>query len=193
MTLAISNSIQSPEAFNSGLQTVTDGVLQTDTKTALDSLEQFQPADDPGGEIAPPASFPDPATGITTLALADPKFSALKTAVLNPDLNVNQELLGLRSKLDIPFSQLISTSVEGVAANATKSGEELLGDAVLNTQSSLDDLMKRASEIDPSTAEGQKELAQIQIQFAQLSRQLQALSQMLKDFQDLMKQIINNF
>jgi hypothetical protein len=192
MALAISDKVQSPEIFNQGLQTVTDGVLQSDPTTVGDSLEKFQGTDFPGGDIANPASFPDPQTGVTALALADKQFQPLQAELSNPELNVNAELTSLSPFLRTPISQFLSPNVEGVAANAGKSGEEILGDTILDTQSSLDDLMQEASTLDPSTKEGQQRLAQIQLEFQQKSRTLQILSQMLNDFQTLMKQIIQN-
>jgi hypothetical protein len=192
MALApISDRLSSPEVFNTGLQSVTDGILQSDPAIAGDTLEKFQGADFAGGEVANTASFPDPASAISRQRTFDPSLATLQTAVTDPNLNVSRELGGI-SPLLSSFSTFLPTAVEGVAANAGKSGEEQLGDAILDTQSSLDDLMQEASTLDPSTKEGQQRLAEIQLEFQQKSRQLQIMSQILADFQQLMKQIIQN-
>lgn len=72
------------------------------------------------------------------------------------------------------------------------SGESAISNRFSDLTSGIDDLMKRAANLDLSTAEGQKELAQIQLQFSQAQRLMTALSEMLKKFNDLQERLIQN-
>ncbi len=96
-------------------------------------------------------------------------------------------------KASSPVLQNVAFSVFQPSAGLTGlSGENAVSNRFADLSSGIDDLMKRAANLDLSTAEGQKELAQIQLQFSQAQRLMTALSEMMKKFNDLQERLIQN-
>ncbi len=172
-------------AFSQGVETVTTG-LQSDG-AVKDGVEAVGLPGDPSaesvnGEVSPAGAFhaPSQSTAVSPGVLsflADPNFS------------FGKEIGGLIGTLPLNFSQVL---LGGAASPATASGEQVISDKVGELTTRIDALMKEAANLDPSTAEGQKRLGEIQLEFSQVSRLLDALTKMLNDFNELAQRIINN-
>lgn len=173
-------------AFSQGVETVTTG-LQSDG-AVKDGVQALGLPGDPSaefinGEVSPAGVFNAPS-----------QSTALSPGVLNfltdPNFSFGKEIGGLIDRFPPNFGQVF---LGGQAAAATPSGEQVVSDKVGELTTRIDDLMKEAANLDLSTADGQKRLAQIQLEFSQISRLLEALTEMLKKFDELAQRIISNF
>jgi hypothetical protein len=140
------------------------------------------------------ASTQTPAALSENLASSTPENTTGATGDSPATGEVQQQLVADTSSA--PVQRLLTSPVTRFDFTPVglelSSGESAMGGRIVNLTSSLDDLMQRASTLDPSTKEGQAELAQIQLDFAQAQRFLQSLSQLMESFNQLQKSILQN-
>lgn len=134
----------------------------------------------------------------------DPSASAVGTTAAPPETiegdspATGEEIqqAATATSAETPVARVLSAPISrfnfSAATLTSGSGEAVMGNRIVDLTSSLDDLMQRASSIDPSTKDGQAELAQIQLDFAQAQRFLQTLSEMMDSFNQLQRTIIQN-
>ncbi len=173
-------------AVSQGIETITTG-LQSDRAVA-DGVEALglpgeRGAESLNGEVAGAAAFVSPNQ-------ANVFSPAITSFVADPNFLFGREIGDLIGFFPPNVGQLFPG---GQAAPASPSGEQVVSDKVGELTGRIDDLMKEAANLDLSTADGQKRLAQIQLEFSQISRLLEALSEMLKKFDELAQRIISNF
>ena len=141
------------------------------------------------------ASAQTPAAVSENLAASTPENATAETGDSPAAGEIKQELAADVTQTPVvqrAFSSPLSRLSFAATGLNTSSGESAMGGRIVNLTSTLDDLMQRASSIDPSTKEGQADLAQIQLDFAQAQRFLQSLSQLMASFNELQKSILQN-
>lgn len=188
-----SRELQSSPALDQAIATATTGVAQAGAGEVADHLETFRNASDVQAagtlserSFAEPGAFSSP---LESTAILDSPLRNFLTDASFPFQNVLRDLaVNLTPGV---ITQSFPNATVQVAS--TKSGEDVISDKTAELGTRIDDLMKEAANLDLSTAEGQKRLAQIQLEFSQISRLMEALTEMLKKFNDLNQQIIANF
>ncbi len=181
-------TLEPSTAVDQAIATATTGVAQAGGTQVADQLDAFSEASNTQF-----AAIPSDSRVSEAASFSSPLES---TAILNSPLRsfITDASFPFQNVLtDLAVNLTPGVVTQALPAPTTKSGEDVISEKTAELSTRIDDLMKEAANLDLSTAEGQKRLAEIQLEFSQISRLMTALSEMLKKFDDLNQQIISNF